>query len=154
MNRPRALLVVGIHREERGFGEAVAAGLDRRLIDVLVIPEGLSGRHPRQDQRFYFDTAPPQGWQPGNKVIVPLPQDIAAAEKRMTEATSAPTGTSARSRCNASHLSSPLPPGWAFLGMREPSDVGLWSHGPAFCHPVIRNQNAGKQIVIDNHSHS
>jgi hypothetical protein len=50
------LLVIGIHREELAFGEAVAAGLDRRRFDVLRIPEGLSGRHPRADQRFHFDT--------------------------------------------------------------------------------------------------
>lgn len=50
------LLVIGIHREELAFGEAVAAGLDRRRIDVLRIPEGLSGRHPRADQRFHFET--------------------------------------------------------------------------------------------------
>ena len=56
MSGARALLVVGIHREERAFGEAVAAGLDREQIDVLVIPQGLSGRHPRQDQKFHSDT--------------------------------------------------------------------------------------------------
>jgi hypothetical protein len=50
------LLVIGIHREELAFGEAVAAGLDRGRFDVLSIPEGLSGRHPRADQRFHFDT--------------------------------------------------------------------------------------------------
>jgi hypothetical protein len=50
------LLVIGIHREELAFGEAVAAGLDRGRFDVLKIPEGLSGRHPRADQRFHFDT--------------------------------------------------------------------------------------------------
>ncbi|MEB4591661.1 hypothetical protein VSS37_11775 [Candidatus Thiothrix sp. Deng01] len=52
----KALLVVGIHREERAFGEAVASGLDRALFDVLVIPDGLSGIRPRPDQRFHFDT--------------------------------------------------------------------------------------------------
>lgn len=50
------LLVIGIHREELAFGEAVAAGLDRARFDVLRIPEGLSGHHPRADQRFHFDT--------------------------------------------------------------------------------------------------
>ena len=50
------LLVIGIHREELAFGEAVAARLDRSRFDVLNIPEGLSGRHPRPDQRFHFDT--------------------------------------------------------------------------------------------------
>ena len=56
MSGARALLVVGIHREERAFGEAVAEGLERGPIDVLVIPQGLSGRHPRQDQKFHSDT--------------------------------------------------------------------------------------------------
>ena len=50
------LLVIGIHREELAFGEAVASGLDRSRFDLLKIPEGLSGRHPRADQRFHFDT--------------------------------------------------------------------------------------------------
>lgn len=49
------LLVVGIHREERAFGEAVAATLDGEPVDVLVIPEGLSGRRPRPDQHFHYD---------------------------------------------------------------------------------------------------
>lgn len=52
---PKALLVVGIHREERAFGEAVASGLDPALFDILVIPDGLSGQHPRPDQRFHFE---------------------------------------------------------------------------------------------------
>jgi hypothetical protein len=56
LNGARALLVVGIHREELAFGKAVAEGLDRDLIEVLVIPQGLSGRHPRQDQKFHSDT--------------------------------------------------------------------------------------------------
>lgn len=50
------LLVVGIHREELPFGEAVAARLDARRVDVLKIGEGLSGRRPRQDERFRYDT--------------------------------------------------------------------------------------------------
>ncbi|MEW6120103.1 MAG: peroxiredoxin, partial [Pseudomonadota bacterium] len=29
--------------------------------------------------------ATPEGWQPGDKVIVPPPQDVAAAEARMSE---------------------------------------------------------------------
>jgi hypothetical protein len=29
--------------------------------------------------------ATPEGWQPGDKVIVPTPQDVDAAEKRMNE---------------------------------------------------------------------
>ncbi|MGB0129490.1 MAG: hypothetical protein WBP72_17755 [Rhodocyclaceae bacterium] len=55
MSTPPALLVIGIHREERAFGEAVASSLDRKLVDVLVIPEGLSGRRPRPDQKFSHD---------------------------------------------------------------------------------------------------
>lgn len=52
----KALLVIGIHREERAFGEAVAAGLKRERLDVLAIEDGLSGRRPRTDQRFRYDT--------------------------------------------------------------------------------------------------
>lgn len=53
----RTLLVVGIHREELAFGQAVAAGLaDADAIDVLAIPDGLPGRHPRPDERFHHDT--------------------------------------------------------------------------------------------------
>jgi hypothetical protein len=51
----KALLVIGIHREELAFGRAVAAQLDPAHIDVLEIPEGLPGRHPRPDQRFQHD---------------------------------------------------------------------------------------------------
>ncbi|THF63253.1 hypothetical protein [Pseudothauera rhizosphaerae] len=47
------LLVVGIHREELPFGEAVAARVDRGAVDVLAIPDGLTGRRPRPDQRFH-----------------------------------------------------------------------------------------------------
>ncbi len=56
MQGPATLLVIGIHREELAFGMAVASGLDRQRVDVLTITEGLSGRHPRQDQRFHYDT--------------------------------------------------------------------------------------------------
>ncbi|WP_156427748.1 hypothetical protein [Thiohalocapsa sp. ML1] len=41
-----ALLVVGAHREERAFGEAVAARLPGAGFDVLRIERGLSGRRP------------------------------------------------------------------------------------------------------------
>jgi hypothetical protein len=41
-----ALLVVGAHREERAFGEAVAARLPAAGFDVLRIEHGLSGRRP------------------------------------------------------------------------------------------------------------
>jgi len=32
-----------------------------------------------------YKIATPEGWQPGDKVIVPPPSDVNAAEKRMTE---------------------------------------------------------------------
>lgn len=50
----KALLVVGIHREERAFGEAVASQLDSHYFDTLCIPNGLSGVRPLNDQRFRF----------------------------------------------------------------------------------------------------
>jgi hypothetical protein len=50
----RAVLVLGIHREELAFGEAVTAGLDPARIDLLRIPEGVSGARPTQDQAFYY----------------------------------------------------------------------------------------------------
>lgn len=50
------MLVVGIHREERAFGELVAQGIEHSGVSVLRIPEGLSGRHPRADQRFHYET--------------------------------------------------------------------------------------------------
>jgi hypothetical protein len=54
-----ALLVIGVHREELAFGERVAATLaegDQPLaLDLLRIPEGISGRHPRADQRYQFE---------------------------------------------------------------------------------------------------
>jgi hypothetical protein len=43
---PAVLLVIGAHREERDFGDAVAQRLDRARIDLLRIPEGISGRRP------------------------------------------------------------------------------------------------------------
>lgn len=49
------LLVIGIHREEFAFGQAVATSLDHSAIDLLSIPEGLSGRRPRPDERFHHD---------------------------------------------------------------------------------------------------
>lgn len=51
-----ALLVVGIHRGELAFGDAVARRLDAAGVDVLRIDEGLSGRRPRADERFRYDT--------------------------------------------------------------------------------------------------
>jgi len=57
-DRPSAetVLVIGVHREELAFGDQVVRGLDPSLADVLRIPRGLSGRNPRQDQRFYYET--------------------------------------------------------------------------------------------------
>jgi len=56
MSHPATLLVIGIHREELAFGQAVAVDLDPASVQVLAIPDGLSGRHPRADQRFHWDT--------------------------------------------------------------------------------------------------
>ncbi len=56
MNMAGTLLVIGIHREELAFGAAVAAGIAAAGIDVLTIPDGLTGRHPRPDERFQHDT--------------------------------------------------------------------------------------------------
>lgn len=50
----RTVLILGIHREELAFGEAVAAGLDPARIDLLRIPEGFSVARPTQDQAFYY----------------------------------------------------------------------------------------------------
>jgi hypothetical protein len=52
----RAVLVIGIHREELAFGEAVAAGLDLSQLALLRIPAGVSGVRPSQDQAFYYRT--------------------------------------------------------------------------------------------------
>jgi hypothetical protein len=53
------LLVIGVHHEELAFGERVAAtlaaGYQARALDVLRIPEGISGRHPRADERYRFE---------------------------------------------------------------------------------------------------
>ncbi|MBK1630423.1 hypothetical protein CKO31_06620 [Thiohalocapsa halophila] len=45
-----SLLVVGVHREERAFGEAVAAQLPAADFDLLRIEQGLSGRRPGPDE--------------------------------------------------------------------------------------------------------
>ena len=54
--RESVLLVIGVHREELAFGEQVAARLadrsDLPALEVLRIPDGLSGRNPRDDERF------------------------------------------------------------------------------------------------------
>ena len=52
---PGALLIIGVHREELAFGERVAEGLGPELIDLLRIPEGISGRRPHPDQVFYYE---------------------------------------------------------------------------------------------------
>jgi hypothetical protein len=54
MPEPTTVLVIGVHREELAFGERVAAGLSDLPITVYCIPEGISGRHPRQDQLFRY----------------------------------------------------------------------------------------------------
>ncbi len=48
--------MIGVHREELAFGERVAARVSASTLDVLRIPEGLSGRRPRADQRLLYDT--------------------------------------------------------------------------------------------------
>jgi hypothetical protein len=53
---PRAVLLIGVHREELAFGEAVAGGLDPDLIQVLRIPQGISGVRPNQDGAFCYAT--------------------------------------------------------------------------------------------------
>jgi hypothetical protein len=50
------VLVIGMHREELAFGERVAARVDPRMVAVLRVPDGLSGRRPRADERFLYDT--------------------------------------------------------------------------------------------------
>ena len=54
-----ALLVIGVHREELAFGEAVASLLAERGhlpgLELLRIPDGISGQHPRSDQRFHYE---------------------------------------------------------------------------------------------------
>lgn len=48
---PAVLLVIGVHRGELAFGEAVAARLDPARFSLLRIPDGLSGHRPRPDER-------------------------------------------------------------------------------------------------------
>jgi len=52
----RTLLVIGIHREELAFGREVVQGLQVEGLDVLEIPEGLSGRRPLPDETFRYGT--------------------------------------------------------------------------------------------------
>lgn len=49
------LLVTGIHREERDFGDRVAALLDRDRIGVMRIPEGISHARTGTDGLFYYE---------------------------------------------------------------------------------------------------
>jgi hypothetical protein len=51
---PRTVLLIGVHREELAFGEAVAQGLDPDTIQVLRIPTGISGVRPTQDGAVYY----------------------------------------------------------------------------------------------------
>ena len=53
---PRAVLIIGVHREELGFGDRVAEGLDSGRIDILRIPRGLPARRPSQEDAFYYRT--------------------------------------------------------------------------------------------------
>lgn len=55
MNSPQTLLVIGIHREELVFGQAVARQLDPAQVAVLEIPEGLSGQPPPAARRFQYE---------------------------------------------------------------------------------------------------
>ncbi|EXJ14187.1 hypothetical protein [Imhoffiella purpurea] len=52
--RPEVLVVIGAHRDELAFGDQVAARLDGTRFDLLRIPQGLSGEHPRPDQVALF----------------------------------------------------------------------------------------------------
>lgn len=54
MPAARTLLVIGIHREELGFGREVVRGLDASEVDVLEVPHGLSGRRPLPDEAFRY----------------------------------------------------------------------------------------------------
>jgi hypothetical protein len=52
----RTLLVTGVHREELGFGDRVAALLSTDRIDVLRIPKGITQRRTGTDEHFYATT--------------------------------------------------------------------------------------------------
>lgn len=49
-NIPEVLVVIGAHRDELAFGEAVCAQLDPQQFSILRIPQGISGERPRPDQ--------------------------------------------------------------------------------------------------------
>ena len=50
------LVVTGVHREELGFGDRVAALLDHEHIDVMRIPRGISHSRTGKSDSFYYDT--------------------------------------------------------------------------------------------------
>jgi hypothetical protein len=50
----RAVLVIGAHREELAFGDRVAESLRDTPVEILRIPNGISGRRPRQDETFRY----------------------------------------------------------------------------------------------------
>ena len=52
----KAIIVIGIHREELAFGERVAELLEESGIEVLRIEQGLSGKNPVFDDLFYYTT--------------------------------------------------------------------------------------------------
>lgn len=52
----KAIIVIGIHREELAFGERVAELLEESGIEVLRIDQGLSGKNPIFDDLFYYTT--------------------------------------------------------------------------------------------------
>ena len=51
-----AVLVTGIHREELGFGDRVAALVDPEQVQVLRIAHGISNARTGTDDGFYSDT--------------------------------------------------------------------------------------------------
>ncbi|MEQ8602096.1 MAG: hypothetical protein RIB45_02165 [Marivibrio sp.] len=52
-----AILVIGVHREELAFGDAVAAGLEGEAPEILRIPEGVPRACSAPNRRFYSETA-------------------------------------------------------------------------------------------------
>ncbi len=52
----QTLLVTGIHREELGFGDRVAELLDKRSIQIMRIPQGISHTRSGTDGLFYYNT--------------------------------------------------------------------------------------------------
>ncbi|WP_462322809.1 hypothetical protein [Halochromatium sp.] len=77
--RPPIVLVIGAHREELSFGEAVAEHLDRQRIDLLRIPVGLSGERPGPDGLERYRQRHAELYrqilehvQPGQRVLIDL----------------------------------------------------------------------------------